>query len=202
MREMSWPLETDYVDAEDGALIVRFADHGPRLAPALFLMGLFAAGAWATLELETVRDFFYRLEPDGDIRIFTGIFLLLLALVLVDLILLVISINRERPALIIDTRGVRGLTGGLWRDYDWDKIAYIYVKYGRFNIIRKSRFPLIRFFQKISKTPGNNSRYDTGIHLPLAAIDRSEEELWSAIEHVRPEFAVHAGKTESLWSDR
>lgn len=104
-----------------------------------------------------------------------------------DFLWVVRALLSRRPALVIDRDGVRGFTGGSWREIAWSDVGYIRSAAGHFWIVRKPMSKIAELNHAYTR-PGSRRRWEYGIGVPLARIDRSEIAIRAALREHLPDL--------------
>ena len=104
-----------------------------------------------------------------------------------DFLWVVRALLSRRPALVIDRDGVRGFTGGSWREIAWSDVGYIRSAAGHFWIVRKPMSKIAELNHAYTR-PGSRRRWEYGIGVPLARIDRSEIAILAALREHLPDL--------------
>lgn len=133
---------------------------------------------------DDVREFLARPSQVRDERkiLLYGFSAIWLA-VLADFLLQARAFLRGRPALVINSVGVSGLHGGLWREIDWNDLARVEVTDRHIRLVRGPRS-----FLPLSGVWSNFRLCEYCIHVLLTRTDGSKFEILRAVRHYRPDL--------------
>ncbi|MGE3246646.1 MAG: hypothetical protein AB7F96_07755 [Beijerinckiaceae bacterium] len=155
-------------------------------AAALVAVGAFLQFVYVD---ERARDFFARLSVARDERrtMLIGVSAIWLA-IFADFVMQIRAYRLERPALILDARGVRGLHGGLWREIEWDELYEVEVAENHIRFVREPRNPVTKFFFRLDGGSGRFRLGEYAIHVLLNRIDGGKNDILRVIRRHRPDL--------------
>lgn len=172
------------------AFVARYTKRFRHLQFYAILWLIIAGGAYALLFDDRVREFLDTgplLEQEG-----AGILLAVLGLFVgamtLDLVTVIRALVSGKPALIIDREGVRGFTGGFWREIAWSEVGYIRQAANHFWFVRKPKLKITELNHAYTR-PGSRRRWEYGIGVPLGRVDRTEAAIRGALREHRPDLA-------------
>ncbi len=187
-------METGSSAADQGlydsdTFVARYTERFGHLRFYAILWLVVASGAYALLFDDRVREFL-GLDRAADQDGYGGLIAVLavaLAAITLDLVSVIRALLSDKPALIIDRNGVRGFTGGFWREISWSEVGYTRKAANHFWIVRKPKSKLIKLNHAYTR-PGSRRRWEYSIGVPLARIDRNETAIRAALLEYRPEI--------------
>ena len=131
----------------------------------------------------------------SEYQLVIGIAAVFLLAITMDTLMVVRALLSRKPALVIDTNGVHGFTGGFWRSILWEDLGYVYFKGGNSCIVQKPRNAIDQFAHRFTWKGGwQRWKYEFAVTTPLKRIDVSEKDIRKAIAARRPDaLSAQAG---------